>query len=191
MKIISVLISVFFVSNLYAQEESIQKIKERYAAVNSKNAGYQTHTLELNTMQAAIGLQTTKINFRYLAFQPDPEDEPSKWEYSLAKTTVTYNISDEMKYRTEYLFDKNQQLVFYSKKAIGKWENYEYRYYFDNQKLLKVIISGINEMGLKINYTNTKNFKEKDLNYANKCLLNAEKYLSFFELLPEIEYLDK
>ncbi len=177
--------------NLQAQEETVKKIRERYAQVNDEDAGYQTHFLELNTMQAAIGLQTTKIAFRYIAFQSDPEEDPYKQDYILAKISIDYNISDGMKYHTEYLFDDNQNLIFYYRKAVGKWENYQYRYYFNKGKLIKVIIKSINEMGLKLDYTDTDNFKSKDLNYATECRLNAKKYLDFFRQITDIEYIDK
>jgi hypothetical protein len=177
--------------NLQAQEETVKKIRERYAQVNDEDAGYQTHFLELNTMQAAIGLQTTKIAFRYIAFQSDPEEDPYKLNYILAKISIDYNISDGMEYHTEYLFDDNQNLVFYYRKAVGKWENYQYRYYFNKGKLIKVIIKSINEMGLKIDYTNIKDFKEKDIKYAQDCFANAKKYLIFFNQITDIEYIDK
>ncbi|MCF6242914.1 MAG: hypothetical protein L3J74_16420 [Bacteroidales bacterium] len=147
--------------------------------------------MKLNTMQAAIGLQTTKIEFRYTAFQSNPEEAPYGLEYSLAKINVWYNISDGMEYYIEYLFDENQNLIFYYRRAIGKWENYQYRYYFNEGKLIKVIIKSINEMGLKLDYTDTGNFKTKDIEYAKKCFSNAKEYIDFFHIMTDIEYLDK
>jgi hypothetical protein len=182
---------IIFAINLQAQEETLKKIRERYAQVNDEDAGYRTHYLELNTMQAAIGLQTTKVAFRYSAYQSDPEEYPDKLDYTLAKISVDYNISDGMEYHTEYLFDENQNLIFYYRKAEGQWENYQYRYYFNKGKLIKVIIKSINEMGLKIDYTNIKDFKEKDIKYAHECFANADEYLSFFNQMINIEQIDK
>ncbi len=177
--------------NIHAQEDAIAKIRERYAQVNEEDAGYQTHSVELNTMQAAIGLQTTKIAFRYMAFQSNPEEDPAKLEYTLAKISVSYNISDGMEYHIEYLFDENQNLIFYFRKAEGEWENYQYRYYFNKGKLIKVIIKSINEMGLKLDYSDTKNFKSKDIEYAKSCFLKAKEYIDFFHMMTDIEYIDK
>lgn len=191
MKTIFSFIILLIVFNVNAQEDAINKIRALYAQVNNEDAGYETHRVELNTMQAAIGLQTTKIEFRYLAFQSNPEEDPTKLEYHVAKISVSYNISGGMEYHIEYLFDDYENLVFYYKKAEGAWENYEYRYYFKDASLIKVIIKSVNETGLKLDYTDTQKFKDKDLKYAKDCRQKAKKYLLFFSNLTSIEYLDK
>jgi len=191
MKAILTFLLLIFTLNISAQEDVIKKIRARYAEVNDENDFYQTRILQLNTMQAAIGLQTTTIEYLYRYEQEDPEVDPYKLVYGVAKISIDYNISDGMRYHIEYLFDDNQNLIFYYKKAEGQWENYQYRYYFDKGKLIKVIIKSINEMGLKLDYTNTANFKEKDLKYAADCIAKAKEYKNFFDTMTDIEFLDK
>ena len=190
MKTLTLLFLVLFSTSIgIAQKSAIQKIKELYYQVNEDN--YQTHTVEMNTMRAAIGLQTTKIVFYYYSWQSNPEESPFELDYSLLKIETSYNIAASMEYHNEYLFDENGNFVFYLRKAEGEWENSSQRYYFDKNKLIKVISKGTNEEGEKIDYTNTSNFKKDDLSVIKICILNATRYTDFFNEMTEIELLEK
>ncbi len=175
--------------NISAQETALKKIKERYYQVNADN--YQTHIVELNTMQAAIGLQTTQLVFYYYSWQTDAEESAYELDYQLVKIEVSYNIAASMDYKIEYLFDDNEELIFYLKKVAGEWENSALRYYLDKNKLIKVISKGTNEEGKTIDYTSIKNFKQDDINSIKLCILNSTNYLNFFNELIKVEKLDK
>jgi len=188
----SILLSIVLLFSLKvvtAQENAIKKIKELYYQVNEDN--YQSHTVELNTMRAAIGMQTTKIVFYYYSWQSNPEESPFELDYSLMKIETSYNIAASMEFTREYLFNEDGNLVFYLKKAEGEWENLSIRYYLDKNKLIKVISKGTNEEGENLAYTSTKNFKLDDLNLVKLCILNANKYIDFFKEMTEIELLEK
>ena len=176
-------------TNVNAQESTIKKIKELYYQVNEDN--YQTHTAEMNTMRAAIGLQTTKIKFYYYSWQRNPEESSYELDYDLLKIETSYNIAASMEYQNEYLFDEKGNLVFYLRKAEGAWENSSLRYYFDKNKLIKVISKGTNEDGKKMDYTNTSNFKQSDINEAKICFIKATQYSDFFNEMNEIQLLEK
>jgi len=182
-------IFVFSLKVAAAQETAIKKIKELYYQVNEDN--YQSHTVKLNTMRAAIGLQTTKIVFYYYSWQSNPEESPFELDYGLMKIETSYNIAVSMEYSNEYLFDKNGNLVFYLRKAEGEWENSSIRYYLDKNKLIKVISKGTDEDGENLDHVSTKNFKQDDINSVKLCLLNANRYTDFFKEMTEIELLEK
>ncbi len=190
MRTILSLLLLVFALNLLAQNDKIKAIKDLYYSINN-DMPFQTRTVSMNTMHAAIGMQTTNIKFWFLSEQTDPEEDPYETTYTPVKVQVNYNIAAGMNYTIEYLLNEKGELVFYFKQAKGEWENYTYRYYFDQNKLIKVMIKSINETGLKIDYTDTANFKEKDLEYAKECIENAKQYVDFFDIMTNIEYLDK
>jgi len=187
--ILLITIFVFSLKVAAAQETAIKKIKELYYQVNEDN--YQSHVVELNTMRAAIGLQTTKIVFYYYSWQSNPEESPFELDYGLMKIETSYNIAASMEYTNEYLFDEEGNLVFYLKKAKGEWVNSSIRYYLDKNKLIKVISKGTNEEGENLDYISTKNFKLDDLNSVKLCILKANNYTDFFKEMTEIELLEK
>ena len=186
---ILLLLFVIQLSNITAQESTLKKIKNLYYKANADN--YQTHKLSMSTMQAAIGLQTTDIVFFYDTQQVNPEESPYKLDYTLVKIEVSYNISASMDYKIEYLFDKNEELVFYFKKAEGVSGNSSIRYYYEKAKLIKVILTSTNENGENKDYTNTVRFKLDDMNFAKLYADKSKKYLAFFNEMIKVEGLNK
>lgn len=186
------LLFLLFLSQLniiIAQENTLKKIKDLYYKANTDN--YQTHKLNMNTIQAAIGLQSTDIIFFYDSWQSDPEESPYKLDYRVVKIEVSYNIAASMDYKIEYLFDENENLVFYFRKAVGMWENSSLRYYLEKNKLIKIISKNINENGENEDYTNSKKFKKSDIDFAKQYIQKSKKYLAFFNEMIMIEKLDK
>ncbi len=183
------LLFLFQLNMITAQESALKKIKDLYYKANTDN--YQTHKLSMNTMQAAVGLQTTETVFFYNSWQSNPEESPYKLNYKLVKIEVSYNISASMDYKIEYLLDENEKLVFYFKKAEGMWENSSLRYYYNKDKLIKVISKNTNENGENQDYTNTNNFKQNDVNSAKQNTDKSKKYLAFFYQMIKVEGLDK
>ncbi len=183
------LLFLFQLVNITAQESALKKIKDLYYKANADN--YQSHMVSLNTMRAAIGLQTTKINFYYESEQANPDESSYKLDYHLVKIVVSYNVAASMDYRIEYLFDENENLVFYFRKAEGMWENSTLRYYLDKNELIKVDSKSINELGESVGYTSLKNFKQADINIIKQYIEKSKKYLAFFNQMIEIESFDK
>ena len=62
--------------NAFAQKSPLDKIKTKYYQVNEQNEYYSIHTVTLNSMLPAVGLQTKTIKFYYQAEQLNPEEDP-------------------------------------------------------------------------------------------------------------------
>ena len=188
-KIILIIVGIIFSLQIFAQEEAVKEIKTRYYEVNEDN--FYIHSLTFNSMKAAIGMQTTDVKYYFFSWQKDPETDPYLLDYSIAKIEITYNISASMNYTIEYLFDENENLIFYFYKAEGMWENEESRYYLEKDNLIKCTVNKTIETGEEQKYTKTKKFSTKENETVKKAISKAKKYIKSFYLMLEIEEIDK
>jgi hypothetical protein len=172
---------------IFAQEDEIVKIRERYKLINEmEEYDLMSHIVNLNYMLPAVGLKTKTLTFYYEGEQVNPEEDPYDFNYSLAKAVITWNVSASNTYTTEYLFNEYEQLIFCFEKGEGMFDNYEYRYYFKDLKMIKCIIKSTNEDGTETNYTKTSGFGKQELTTADHAKANAAKYLKTFKDLNNL-----
>lgn len=170
-------------------DKRIDKIKDLYDQAKQLEMDGEKqfyHEVTINTMQAAIGLQTTKIRFIYKSWQADPKKDPYLLNHQLLKVIVRYNISASVDYLIEYLYDKKGNLVFYFWQEKTS-EIQEKRYYFENQKLIQVIMDSKRNQGNPLKYTSKKSFKKEDLQNAKLVSKKAKEYMKLFRNLLQIE----
>ncbi|OQY02748.1 MAG: hypothetical protein B6I20_06560 [Bacteroidetes bacterium 4572_117] len=189
MKAIILFITIFSFSYATSQQNALKSIKNLYYKANADN--YQSHTVKMNTMQAAIGLQTTDVVFYYDSWQIDPDESSYKLAYRVVKIEVSYNIAASANYKIEYLLNDDENLVFYFKKVEGAYENLSLRYYLDKNKLIKAISKNIAENGKSEEYSDMKNFKQADIDFAKQYIQKSKKYIAFFNEMIILESIDK
>jgi len=172
---------------IFAQEDEIVKIRERYKLINEmEEYDLMSHVVNLNYMLPAVGLKTKTLTFYYQGEQANPEEDPYDFNYTLAKAVITWNVSASNTYTTEYLFNEYEQLIFCFDKGEGMFDNHENRFYFKDLKLIKCIIKSTNEDGTEIDYTKSNGFGKQDLSSADHAKANAAKYLKTFKDLNNL-----
>lgn len=192
----SMLLILFLIAtSVYSGDKEISKIRKRYNSVKQLHSDERfEHHVTLNTIHAAIGLQTTKIRFLHSSWQSDPEKSPYLTETKLNMVIVTYNISASVIYTIEYLFDKEERLIFYFWQEVIQNEDSnskEKRYYFQNGKLIKVILDECtrNNVQNDKSVVRRNNFVKEDKDYSELIKSRAAEYKKLFENLETAEKL--
>ena len=188
-KIIFLFVAILTANTFFAQNADINKTREIYNAANETNL--QVHNLELNSMLPAIGLQTTSVKFLFDAEQANPEKDPFLMNTRLVKVEITYNISSHTEHFMEYLFNEEGYLIFHFERAKGMLENFENRYYFNDESLIKVIHKETLESGEINSYTSSSDYKKDDLKTARISVDKGGYLTRLFEKMIEIERLMK
>ncbi len=168
----------------------IEEIQSLYRKARSLDCGpgceQFAHEVRMNTMRAAIGLQTTTVRYIYSSEQANPERDPYELRYRLHLVTMVYNIAGRMNFRTEYLFDSAENLVFhYSVEPAFDGPAFERRLYFQNGRLIQAVVAGAPAGAA--GYTATRNFAAKDLSAARAALDGAVKHRRAFRAIIAAE----
>jgi len=181
----------FLLCDNVSADQRIDKIRELYQSIQELDCGescaHFKHKIVYHTMMPAIGLQTTIVQFFYYSGQLDPETDPYLLTHELKKVKVTYNIAASVDYTIEYLYDEHDDLVFYYWKEETAVEQGEKRFYFHNNKLIKVIMDYRTWEGDSIKYTDTSHFKAEDRKTAESLIQKALDYKKLFEMLITVE----
>lgn len=117
--------------------DDLSRIRVLYQSALQLSTNENCHTMTMRVVYAAIGLQTTTINFFHVARQVDPEKDPYWMAFDLALVTVTWNIAASVNYRREYLFSRTGELVFCFDQEVGQAETVEHRYYWSRGRLFR------------------------------------------------------
>jgi hypothetical protein len=176
-----------------ARIDEIRKIYKQATQMEESGEVFYKHKVELNTMMAAIGLQTTTIIFIYTSSQTDPEEDPYLLEHRLWKIVVEYNIASAMEYHIEYLYNDKALPVFFfwQEKYINGNVIGEKRLYFHSKKLIKTIMNYKDGGGNKKKYTTASDFLPEDVSLARYTIKKGLDYKELFELLVSAENWDK
>jgi len=189
----NIFLFVFLVFNLIsqAQENKIKEIKERYNQIEESREDFNTHSIELNYMLPATGPKTKVVSFQYFPTQSDPENDPYKMDYSLQKVTVSYNAGQTGGYYYEYLYSETGNLIFYYERYESGVVNYEKRFYFNNDKLIKYIYTNPDPVpGEDTDKPKYKKFTKRELSEAKAGIVNAEKYQLYFTQIETLDEID-
>ena len=165
----------------FSQNDEINTIRNNYKTIKTDDALF--HELKFNSVLPAIGPKQTSIKFYYEAIQINPEIDPYEMESKLKFIEVDYNFSGHTIYHTEYLFDLKEKLIFYFVKAEGSYENFEKRYYYKDEKLIKTIIKESDETS---NSMTPKYSINEDKN-AEAGKLNSLTYKDQFKAMLKLE----
>lgn len=145
------------------------------------------HEIKLHTMLPAIGLQNTHIIMYYQSAQLNPEKDPYLFSYKLKKISVSYNISASATFYMEYLYNEEENVVFFFWQEENPSQKESKRFYLHDNKLIKIIVTYDQQSKDKTNYTTVKNFKTSDLQKSRKILAKGKKYRNLFYRLIEAE----
>lgn len=172
----------------------VARIRKRYQQVRVDKGNYHSHSVRLNVVYAAIGLQTTKIEFIHRSWQANPERDPYLMRFCLGKVRVQYNIAASRQYRQEYLFDRRGRLIFYFRRVAAQSVGgplFEERYYLRGNRLLKAIVKGPDPggSGKNFSYTLTAKFRTRDRKRLQSILMQAARYKALFKKLVVVEKL--
>jgi hypothetical protein len=182
-KIAIILISFFlFAQQINAQNEIKAEIDSIQQMVND-DYYFWVHTVELKSMLAAIGLQSTQLTFYYCAWQSNPQYDPYEMEARLIMLEVKYNIAASVYYTQEYIFDEEEKLIYYMYKEEGAYNNESLYYYFDNEKLVQLEKQ---ETDKEIQILDVD---IKELEKASAIIEKAKSYSSVFKNLLDAEQL--
>jgi hypothetical protein len=182
---------------LSSSEAKIQEIRERYnaIAIGIEHEGLLHHEIAFKTMVPGIGLQFTTIRFFYEFLQEGETGEILR--SPLIKMTLDYMIAASVSIYIEYFFNEAEEVIFYYLRAEG-YECGEKRFYFDNEKLIKVKTNSLGEECIESNagyvfedYESTQDFSIEDYAKAKEIVKKAQKYVKFFDEMQRIEKLDK
>lgn len=169
----------------------LDAVRSRYEAAgkleNNDPEGQFRHTMTYNTMQAAIGLQTTVITFFKMSNQVDPEEDPYLQTHELFKITVTYNIAAGAFYTIEYLYDSQGALLFYYWKEDVSSPPQEKRYYYTRGTLFRAVVDYESDNAQRMKYSKDKDFSTEDLRDAARMVKKAADYKRLFETLVTAE----
>ena len=185
-KIAIILISFFlFAQHINAQNQIKASVDSIQQMVND-DYYFWVHTVELKSMLAAIGLQTTQLTFHYIASQANPEYDPYEMDANLIKLEVKYNIAASIDYTQEYIFDEDDKLMYYMYKEEDYYEpdsSQTLYYYFDNGGLILLEKQGIEE---EIQILDV-DIEEQEK--ATAIIRKAKSYLLVFKSLLDVEQL--
>ncbi|MEP2668742.1 MAG: hypothetical protein ABJH04_07100 [Cyclobacteriaceae bacterium] len=141
----------------------------------------------------ALGPTHTTLNF--FGHEVLNEDESSHpWSNDGIKklrfVTVKYNVAESL-VESEYLYDpQTQRLLFYYK--MDSYSYKEYRYYFNGDTLLKLIISTLSDdPAAETNTEITSNFHQEALDQAQQIIKKADTYQQQFVDLHQLEKIEK
>ncbi len=182
---------------VFGSEAKVQEIRNRYNAISEKIEQEELlhHEISFKTLVPGIGFQFTTIRFYYEFLQDDETGETL--ESPLIKITLDYMIAASVSFYIEYLFNDAEELIFHYLKAEGL-ECGEKRFYFDQEKLIKIKISSLGEECVESeagyiyeDYERTKDFSVEDYVKAKKIVKKAQSYSEFFDEMEKIEQSDK
>jgi hypothetical protein len=172
--------------------DEIRGIYNKATELEKSDNVFFKHKVELNTMMAVIGLQTTTMTFIYTSEQANPED-PYRLVHRLWKIVIEYNIADAMEYHIEYLYNDKALPVFFfwQEKYRGGKVTGEKRFYFYNKNLISSIMDYEDAQGKKKKYTATSDFSMDDISLAHDAMKKGLDYKALFALLVSAEHWDK
>jgi hypothetical protein len=181
---------------VFGSEAKIKEIRERYRTVSEKidHEELLRHEIIFKTLVPGIGFQVTTMHFYYEFLQDGETGEIL--QSPLIKVTLDYSIAASVSFYIEYLFDETEEVTFYYLRAEGA-ECGEERFYFDNEKLVKVKISPLedcmeNGAGyLYEEYERSGGFSTEDHAKAKKIVRKAQEHTQFFDEMGRIEQLEK
>ncbi len=196
----SIILSIFLThilfllsTSLYSADKEILKIRDHYNKIKEQHSDKDLeHIVTLKTIHAAIGLQTTKIRFLHSSWQSNPEISPYMTETKLNMVIVTYNISASVIYTIEYLFDKDEKLIFYfSQETVQNEDNTtkESRYYFQDGKLIKVVIDEYDRNNVRKKTMRRNTLVKEDVERSQLIKSKSEEYKKLFKNLESVEEL--
>ncbi len=191
---ISFTIIALFLSLEARADERLDRIRALYEkAVGMERdpmGSERSHTATMNTILPAIGLQTTTIRFLYESRQINARTDPYLLERRLIKTTVRYNIAASVHYTIEYLYDDQEQPVFFfwQEKSMQP-ESDEKRIYFHNGKIFMTNMRYHDSGGAFVRYIRTGGFSRNEKKQGNSAFMKAKQYLRHFRFLVELEHI--
>ena len=189
--VLSLIFIILINSSLFAQDDIIEEIKGQYYSVTENDEDYyKYHDITMNFILPAVGEKTKTIRFYHESSQADPERDPYDMNYSLIKVEVKFNISASSFYTYEYLYNNKGQLIFYFYKVEGAYDNYQKRYYYNNENLIKCIVKGSNEDGETNDYAKINNFPHSDITNSRSGIKKAGEYLLLFKQFKLMEGVD-
>lgn len=170
---------------------TLYKAAQELACEDDEECGGTVHRLRMATTLAAIGLQVTDVRFYHTSWQAAPERDPYLMDHSLKLVAVNYNIAGSVTCRIEYLYDEKGEPVFYywqEKSGYGeKPVVSEKRYYFQNGKLIRVVMDVKGDGGAPRVCTLSSNFKANDVADAKVMHAKALKYRGLFKTILQAE----
>lgn len=193
---------------LYSQNNSVIEIDKYVDKLNSdiasENGGYGnyfTHKINFESIVRAIGRQNTEVKFYYTQPEEEALEGGNHLEFKLKylpppKITVNYNIAASQDVAIEYYYRKGN-LVLYHCISKGAYYCVEEKYYFENEKLIKIKVTSLAEckdketLETRTPFERTDNFSKTDLKVSGKYMRNSVEYKKIFYNLVELEKLDK
>jgi hypothetical protein len=203
-KITILLIFIFSSFLIFAQEEQINTIKSIYYELNdsikiSEEEGdgfwypqFPEKFVVESLLGREIGLVSTTLTIYFEDRIRNEIDEGPIHNIVIRKVIIKEN-SNCFVY-TEYVFSYGGDLIFYYRK--DPYSRCEQRFYFWNDKLIKVIANEIDEEGNKINTDNIeknyestgKNILPADKEEAERIFMFTENYKKLLDLLYLRDY---
>jgi len=167
----------------------VERIRILYEKAREMEKGESgTHSVTLNTVLPAIGLQTTTVRFVYESRQVDPRRDPYLLERRLVKTVVRYNIAASVEYTIEYLYDEKERLVFHFRQERSRTpEPDEKRFYFREGKLLRVDVRHNDGRSREVKGAGKSALSRRDREEGNEVYSKGAAYLRHFRTLVELE----
>jgi len=187
-KILIIFISTLFITlNLSAQSEIKAKVDSILQDVDRESL---THTMEFYSLLPAIGGQTTTLKFYYISWQVNPRDNPYEMDARLVKLEVTYNIASSVDYTQEYIFNREEKLIYYMYKEEDNYEPDNSQilyYYYDNGGL--VLLERLLVENSKGKKTEVLGFDDEEAGRVDVINFKANTYLEVFKDMLAIELL--
>jgi hypothetical protein len=188
-KILIIFICTFFITlNLSAQSEIKAKVDSIQQDVDRES--FLTHTMEFNSLLAGIGDQKTTLKFYYISWQSHAEKDPHAMDTRLVKVELRYNIASSVDYTQEYIFNREEKLMYYMYKEEDNYEPDNSQilyYYYDNGGLVlleRVIVE--NSKGKK---TEKLDFDDEEAGRVDMINFKAIAYLEAFKDMLDVEQL--
>lgn len=191
------LVSLIVPVSLLSSEADIKEIRERYNVVSKdiEREDLLHHEIAFRTLVPGIGFQHTTMRFYYEFLQDGETGEIL--ESPLIKLTLDYMIAASVSFYVEYLFDEQEEVIFYYLRAEG-YECGEKRFYFNGEKLIKMKINALGEEYIESDagyiyeaYEKTGDFGPEDHAKAQEIVKRAREYVAFFDEMQRMEQLDK
>ncbi len=195
-KVIITLCFILGASQLFSQTNYKEKIDRFVGEIDANISGdsdshtmYMVHEIKFETNKRAIGKQYTSVKFYY----PMPGDSVVESDAGTeflyiykppVKVSVSYNVAASQDFVNNYYFD-DTSLVFCSFFSSGQYGALRERYYFDKGSLIRY------ETHTPDNDYIKEEFRQFDLNAADKIVKRAQNYLKTFYELVKVEQLDK
>lgn len=182
---------------LPGSEAKVLEIRERYRAISQKIEHEELlhHEIVFKTLVPGIGLQFTTMRCYYEFLQDGETGEVL--ESPLIKVTLDYMIAASVSFYIEYVFDEAEEVIFYYLRAEGA-ECGERRFYFDDEKLIKVKSNSLGEACnegdagyIYEEYEKTKQFNAEDYARGKQIVKKAAAYTAFFHEMGKVEQVDK